>query len=197
MQFAMPMAAGYEGFHFTPFQAEKEQAELFVGATRAEPAEDEAFVRVRAKTEAEAEAAILKAKAEAEKVAAIFKARAEKEPKADVEEEAFVVKAKEEKEEAFVVKAKSKANDPAFMALAGQRGPGMAEADEMDYMSDETDYGSDEDIDVTYAKMCERFELRRRVRHAHMPWLKFQSAASLLKMQEDNKGRQEEVSVVV
>lgn len=84
MQFAMPVAAGNEGFPFIPsFQAEKRKAEEAF-TVRAEPeaailkakskAHKEEVVR-KAKAKAEAEAAVRKAKAEAAKEAGVIKAR--------------------------------------------------------------------------------------------------------------------------
>uniref|UniRef100_A0A453PV05 Uncharacterized protein n=1 Tax=Aegilops tauschii subsp. strangulata TaxID=200361 RepID=A0A453PV05_AEGTS len=54
---------GYEGFLFTPFQAEEEQAEAFVRATRAEPEKEAAILKAKEEAEADQEQASLKAKA--------------------------------------------------------------------------------------------------------------------------------------
>ncbi|VAH53488.1 unnamed protein product [Triticum turgidum subsp. durum] len=113
--FAVPMAAGYEGFPFIATQAEKEMAEAFAGKARAErqpyalkaKAEGARFVvkagcgsKRKAEEDREEEAAFtFKAKSE-EEAAFTFKAKSE-------EEAAFTFKAKSEEEAVFTVKAKA------------------------------------------------------------------------------------------
>jgi hypothetical protein len=78
----------------------------------------------------------------------------------------------------------------------------MAELDEVEYLPDE-EFDSDEHPEVSYAKIFERFEWRTREMLDVLPWLTFESDASILKRQEDHKReqelkrQQEEVSVVV
>lgn len=128
-------------------------------------------------TQAELEAeAILKGKAEAQDL----KGKAEADiikAKSEVEKEEVSLKDTAVEETAFIVKAKAEEE-----AVMGLKGADATSDSEVEDLYDNCPYDSDDDPDTVCAKLAAWYEEQVRKRHARLPWLKYDSAADILKM---------------